>query len=259
MHERPRASCLCRRRLLGEIARVAARTVPATIRTLTGERDLAVGIVACLQTHGSRANWHPHLHLRVTDGGLRPDGTFVAWPADDRSANAVTYRSDKSEGPTAGTETVDPLEFLARVLVHSADRGHVTPRYHGRYAHHPRGVRGKAAPAAPDGPTTMVSAPRLPPSASTRRWAALLQQIVEVDPLACPACHGTMRVVAFFTQASVIDQILTHLRTRAGPVESAGGPRRPTGGPPRRWRARGRPLTGTGEAGDRGPSSPHPD
>jgi hypothetical protein len=21
-----------------------------------------------LQTHGSRANWHPHLHLLVTDG-----------------------------------------------------------------------------------------------------------------------------------------------------------------------------------------------
>jgi len=32
----------------------------------------------------------------------------------DRAAKAVTYRSDKSEGPTAGTETVDPLEFLAR-------------------------------------------------------------------------------------------------------------------------------------------------
>ncbi|WP_396224510.1 hypothetical protein, partial [Gemmatimonas sp.] len=27
----------------------------------------------------------------------------------DRTAKAVTYRSDKSEGPTAGTETVDPL------------------------------------------------------------------------------------------------------------------------------------------------------
>jgi len=26
--------------------------------------------------------------------------------------------------------------------------------------------------------------------ASDRRWAALLQQIVEVDPLACPTCHG---------------------------------------------------------------------
>ena len=69
--KRLRASCLYRRRLLGEIARVAARTVTAAIRTLTGERDLAVGIVACRQTHGSRANWQPHRHLLVTDGGFR--------------------------------------------------------------------------------------------------------------------------------------------------------------------------------------------
>jgi hypothetical protein len=75
---RLRAFCLYRRRLLGEIARVAARRVTAAIRTLTVERELAVGIVACLQTHGSRANWHPHLHLLVTDGGIRSDGTFVS-------------------------------------------------------------------------------------------------------------------------------------------------------------------------------------
>ena len=54
--KRLRAYCLYRRRLLGEIARVAARTVTAAICTLTGERERAVGIVACLQTHGSRAN-----------------------------------------------------------------------------------------------------------------------------------------------------------------------------------------------------------
>ena len=46
----------------------------------------------------------------------------------DRAAKAVTYRSDKADGPTAVTETVDPLEFLARVLVHIPDTGHVTPR-----------------------------------------------------------------------------------------------------------------------------------
>ena len=63
--KRLRANCLYRRRLLGEIARVAAHSLTAAIRTLTGERDLAVGIVACLQTHGSRANWHPHPHLHL--------------------------------------------------------------------------------------------------------------------------------------------------------------------------------------------------
>ncbi len=43
-----RAYCLYRFRLLGEIARVAARIVSAAIRSLTGEHELAVGIVACL-------------------------------------------------------------------------------------------------------------------------------------------------------------------------------------------------------------------
>jgi len=297
--KRLRAYCLYRRRLLGEIARVAARTVTAAIRTLTGEHDLAVGIVACLQTHGSRANWHPHLHLLVTDGGFRPDGTFVSWPAHDtarlteafrravlrlvvrlelfdedqaagmltwphsgiqvhtavwvpeddrafatrlarycarnpvalerltydRTAKAVTYRSDKSEGPTAGTETADPLEFLARVLVHIPDKGHVTTRCYGWYANRPRGMRRQGEPA-PTALPAIVSAPRLAPTEASRRWATLLQQIVEVDPLVCPTCHGPMRVVAFITQPPVIDQILTHLRTRAS-REAHAGPRSP--------------------------------
>ena len=47
----------------------------------------------------------------------------------DRAATTVTDRSDKSEGPTAGTETADPVEFLARGLVHLPDKGQVTTRY----------------------------------------------------------------------------------------------------------------------------------
>ena len=86
------AYCLYRRRLLGEMARVAARTVTAAIRTLTGERDLAVGIVACVQTPGSRANWHPHLHLLVTDGGFRPDGTLVSSPVHDTARLTEAFR-----------------------------------------------------------------------------------------------------------------------------------------------------------------------
>jgi len=132
----------------------------------------------------------------------------------DRAAKAVTYRSDKSEGPTAGTETVDPLEFLARVEVHIPDRGHGATRYDDWYANRPRGMRDTAAPATADGPPAMVAAERLAPTEASRRWAALLQQLFEVDPLACPSCHGAMRLVAFLTQTPVIDQILTHLQTR---------------------------------------------
>ena len=79
----------------------------------------------------------------------------------------------------------------------------------------PVDIRRQAEPAAAAAPAPMVTAPRLAPTEVSRRWAALLQQIFEVDPLVCPQCADAMRIVAFITQASVIDQILTHLRTRA--------------------------------------------
>jgi hypothetical protein len=59
-----------------------------------------------------------------------------------------------------------------------------------------------------------------------------------------------MRTVACITQTSVIDQILTHLRTRR-----PNGPR----GAPARWQSRRSPLTGALEAGDRGLYSAHLD
>jgi len=50
-----------------------------------------------------------------------------------------------------------------------------------------------------------------------------LQQIVEVDPLlACPRCHGVMRLVACITPRSVIDQILAHRRARVAREPRAG-------------------------------------
>ena len=58
----------------------------------------------------------------------------------DRAATVVRYSSDQSEGPTAGTETADPPEFLARLLVHIPDTGHVTTRYSGWYANRPRSI-----------------------------------------------------------------------------------------------------------------------
>jgi hypothetical protein len=44
----------------------------------------------------------------------------------------VTSRSDTSGGPTAGTEAANPLEVMARALVHLPDTGQVTTRYYGR-------------------------------------------------------------------------------------------------------------------------------
>jgi hypothetical protein len=291
--KRLRAWCLYRRRLLGDLARVAAQTVTAAVRTMTREPELAVGIVACVQTHGSRANWHPHIHMMVTDGGFRPDGTFVPWPVHDTAAlteafrravlrafvrrgvfepedadgmlawphsgfhvhdavwvpdgdtafalrlarycarnpvalerlsydqgAAVRYRSDKSDGPTAGTETVDPLEFLARVTAHIPDKHQVLTRYYGWYANR---VRGRRRAETDTGIPVIAPRERVPLREAQRRWAELLRRVYEVDPLTCPACSGPMRIVAFITQRAVIDRILAHLATRATRASPADG------------------------------------
>ena len=99
--------------------------------------------------------------------------------------------------------TVDSPQFLARVLVHLLNQGHVTTRYDGWYANCPRGMRGTAKSASV--PHEIVSTPRLAPAEATRRWAALLRQIVEVDPLASPMCCRPRRIIRCITQASVID------------------------------------------------------
>jgi len=44
-------------------------------RTVSGQ-ELMPGIVAVIQTFGDRINFHPHLHILVTEGGTDPDKHF---------------------------------------------------------------------------------------------------------------------------------------------------------------------------------------
>jgi hypothetical protein len=61
----------------------------------------------------------------------------------------VRYRSDKADGPAAGTETVNPLEFLARVTAHIPNKHQVMTRYYGYDANRVRGaLRRRELPAS---------------------------------------------------------------------------------------------------------------
>ena len=96
-------------------------------------------------------------------------------------------------------------------------------RYYGYYANRVRGAR-RRHDAGPDEPPPVAELAEPVPLAlreARRRWAELLRQIYEVDPLRCPACGAEMRIVAFITQRAVIDRILDHLRRGR---ESARGP-----------------------------------
>jgi hypothetical protein len=48
--------------------------------------------------------------------------------ASRADSSTVTYHSDKGSGPTAGAETMDALEFLARVVSHIPNKGQVLQR-----------------------------------------------------------------------------------------------------------------------------------
>ena len=59
-------------------------------------------------------------------------------------------------------------------------------------------------------------------------WAALIRCVYEVDPLKCPTCGGTMKIISFIerNQSDVIEKILRHCGQwketppRASPVTS---------------------------------------
>ena len=43
-------------------------------------------------------------------------------------------------------------------------------------------------------------------------WAEMIRKVYEVDPLVCPRCGATMKVVAFLTEYAVVDRIIRHLK-----------------------------------------------
>ena len=101
------------------------------------------------------------------------------------------------------------------------------------YSNVSRGKRRKAgreqektvgAVSGPPSPTARAEARDA--RALRRSWAQLIKRIYEVDPLVCPSCGGTMKVIAFITEHAVVDAILRHLakaetRSPRGPPGAA--------------------------------------
>jgi hypothetical protein len=122
-----------------------------------------------------------------------------------RSFSQVNYRYGKEPEEI---ERMGYLEFIARVTSHIPDKGQVTVRYYGLYANAHRGKVKKASLAA--FPLRMVEDELRPIPA--KGWAEMIRKVYEVDPLVCPQCGGTMKVVAFITDFPVVDRIIGHLK-----------------------------------------------
>jgi len=78
------------RALLGDLC-LSAVTAIAKYMGARAERDLMPGVVAVIQTFGNRLNFHPHLHMLITEGGLRSDGSYQPVPVFDDTALARIF------------------------------------------------------------------------------------------------------------------------------------------------------------------------
>ena len=123
----------------------------------------------------------------------------------NQNSNCVLYQP-RSENEKA--ELLNPLEFLARVLIHVPEPNQHAILYYGVYARRgTRNSRNQQSPGPPHPDATDRKTLR-------KRWANLIRRVFKTDPLICKNCGGKMRIVSFITEPRVIGQILEHLQTR---------------------------------------------
>jgi ribosomal protein S27E len=78
------------RRLLGELCGCALRSLTRYFEIVTGSEPRP-GVIAAIQTFGTRINFHPHLHFLVTEGGVDEAGIFHKIPRIDDSRLAELF------------------------------------------------------------------------------------------------------------------------------------------------------------------------
>jgi hypothetical protein len=79
-----------RRALLSDLCLCAVRAIGKYMEAFA-TRDLMPGVVAVIQTFGNRLNFHPHLHILVTEGGRTSDGDFRPAPIFNDAALARLF------------------------------------------------------------------------------------------------------------------------------------------------------------------------
>ena len=160
---------------------------------------------------------------------IGPDGQVIYRAEKDHPQRfPALHSAELFPGIKRNFQIFQPLDFLAAIFQHIPDKGEHPIRYYGYYSNKARGMRAKQARAAvaPDDqpPTPAKHAPL-----DRRRWAMLIKKIYHADPLRCPHCGGTMKVIAVIEahQGDVIRKILQHCGLWHDP---------PPRGPPRQTR-----------------------
>ena len=116
----------------------------------------------------------------------------------------------KARHDVSDSEPFDPIEFLARVLIHIPEPNKHLVHFYGAYANRvrssmPHGRDSEQNKGEGQGEGEPAPAKR----AVRKRWAELIYKIYNVDPLTC-RCGAQMKIVAFVTEPASIQRILAH-------------------------------------------------
>ena len=146
----------------------------------------------------------------------------------------VRYTAKSAGSGHSQSERFDPLDFLARVIMHVPEPKRHTARFYGAYSSVARGKR-RAEKAEQLGPEPDGGTEE--PSSEERRrmrrsWAQSIKRVYEIDPLVCPDCGAAMRIISFILEPKVVDKILNHLAKNRiepgrGPPDSSAEPAKP--------------------------------
>ncbi len=166
--------------------------------------------------------------VKVTKTGV------VVYKAEKHACRAFPLLA--GDGIKAGAkrnyQVLGPLDFLAEFTQHIPAKGAHLVRYYGWYSNKSRGLRLKAERATAlqsQDPLGVLGAlggsvdaeeAGAPARPCNFTWARLIKRVYEVDPLLCPECGATMKVISFIEppQEQVIEKILKHCGLWEEPV-----------------------------------------
>jgi len=143
---------------------------------------------------------------------IGPDGQVIYRAEKDHPQRFPDpHSAELFPGIKRNFQVFQPLDFLAAIFQHIPDKGEHPIRYYGYYSNKARGMRAKRA-RVPETPDDQPPTPTKPAQLDRRRWAMLIKKIYHADPLRCPHCGGTMKVIAVIEahQGDVIRKILQH-------------------------------------------------
>ena len=126
--------------------------------------------------------------------------------ADDSTDGVAKVLYESKDGKV--TKTFNALDWLAQLTTHIPNRGEQMVRYYGYYSNKSRGLRKKAGT---DDQVPALIHSDISRKAFRKNWARLIQKIYNVDPLLCPNCSESMRIISFIDDSEIIKKILKHL------------------------------------------------